>query len=111
MTALFDRIDDFFRPAFVPALLATPSEKLARLVREAVMLWKERYARERKGNGHAFCVGAIDAKKLKTLAPRDQPRIAALAEPTRACVKALRDAKLVKPADALARDLEAFVAM
>lgn len=109
--ALFDWTSDFFRPAFVPALLATPNEKLARLVRETVKRWKERYARERKGNGHAFCEGAIDAKKLKALAPKDHPRIAALADPTRAYVEALRDAKLGKLADALEKDLEAFLTM
>jgi len=109
--ALLDWTNDFFRPAFVPALLATPNEEVAALVREAVKRWKERYARERKGNGHVFCEGAIDAKTLKTLAPRDHPRIAALAGPTRAYVEALRAAKLSKLADALERDLDAFLAM
>jgi len=109
--ALFDWMYDVFRPACVPALLETPNELLAKLVREQVKRWKDRYAQERKGNGHQFLTDELDAKKLKALAPRDHPRIDELAGPTRAYVEVLRDAKLGKAADALEKDLEAFLSM
>jgi hypothetical protein len=107
--ALFDWTTNFFAlgGAYVPVLLATPSEALTTELVYRIGKWQQSF-REKH---HAWEVDGVDEKRLKKLPVTDHPRAKRLASQVRQCADVLRGAKLTRAAERLEKALTAFEAI